>query len=120
MKDNTKKISQWIWLEWKHKNISNKKAFAIKAELKADQDQSEKLQTYDSNLFTGQQWSTILVNISTTLLYFKKLSNTEKVVLWKSKGLPAKKLTTPTTTDNSLSPSIKWSGYSNFCLKEAA
>ena len=30
--------------------------------------------------------------------------------------MPAEKLSTPTTTDNSLSPSIKWYGISNFCL----
>ena len=43
------------------------------------------------------------------MLYYilKRLGNTEKVVSWKSKGLSAKKLTTPTTTDNSLSPSFK-------------
>ena len=34
----------------------------------------------------------------------------------KSKGFPAEKFTAPTTTDNSLSPSIKRCGNSNFCL----
>ena len=34
----------------------------------------------------------------------------------KSKGSLAQKLATPTTTDNNLSPSIKWYGNSNFCL----
>ena len=37
----------------------------------------------------------------------KILGHTEKVVSWKSNGLSAKNLPTPTTTDNSLSPSIK-------------
>ena len=50
-----------------------------------------------------------------TLYYtLKRLGNTEKVVLWKSKGLPAEKRYTLTTTDNSLSPSVKWYGNSNF------
>ena len=37
-------------------------------------------------------------------------------MLRKSKCLLTKKLTTPTTNDNSLSPSIKWYEDSNFCL----
>ena len=43
------------------------------------------------------------------LLYYtlKRLGDTEKIVLWKSNGLSGKKLATPTTTDNSLSPTIK-------------
>ena len=50
-------------------------------------------------------------------LYYtlKRLSDTEKVVSWKSKGLLTEKRTTPSTTDNSLSPSIKWYKNSNFC-----
>ena len=36
----------------------------------------------------------------------KRLGDTEKIVSWKSKGLSTEKLTTPTTTDNSLSPTI--------------
>ena len=44
------------------------------------------------------------------------LRNTGKCVSWKSKGLLAEKLTTPTTANNSLSPLIKWYTNSNFCL----
>ena len=52
------------------------------------------------------------------MLYYtlKRLYNTEKVVSRKSEGLPAEKLTTPTTTDNSLSRSFKWYGNSNVSL----
>ena len=52
------------------------------------------------------------------MLYYtlKRLGDTEKFVLWKSNALSTKKLTTPTTNDNSLSPSIKLYGNSNFCL----
>ena len=35
---------------------------------------------------------------------------------WKFKDLPTEKLITPTTTDNSLSLTIKWHANSNFCL----
>ena len=37
----------------------------------------------------------------------KRLGETENVVSWKSKSLSIEELITPTTTDNSLSPSIK-------------
>ena len=36
----------------------------------------------------------------------KKLGDTEKIVSSKSKGLSTKRLTIPTTTDDSLSPTI--------------
>ena len=51
------------------------------------------------------------------MLYYtlKSLGESEKVASWKSKGLSAKKLTT-FTTDNTLSPSIKWYENSNFYL----
>ena len=45
------------------------------------------------------------------MLYYslKRLGNTEKIVSWKSKRLSAEKENPcPTTTDNSLSLSIKW------------
>ena len=81
----------------------------------------EKLQTYDSNFFIGQNCffndGAQLYLIFPTLYYtFKRLRDTKKNVSWKSKGLSAEKLTTPTTTDNSLSPSFKWYRNSNFCL----
>ena len=42
-------------------------------------------------------------------LYYtlKKLDNTEKIISWKSEDLLTDKLTTSTTTNDSLSPSIK-------------
>ena len=51
-------------------------------------------------------------------LYYtlKRLGNTEKVISWKSRGLSDKKLTTPTTTDHSLSPPVNWYENSKFCL----
>ena len=46
----------------------------------------------------------------------KRLDYTEKIVAWKSKDLSAEKHTTPTTTNNSLSPSLQWHRNSNLCL----
>ena len=68
---------------------------------------------FDSSVFISQSYilsdGAQLYFMFQTLYYtFKKLGDTEKIVSWKSKGLSAEKLITPTTTDNSLSPSIKW------------
>ena len=96
------------------------KKLATKAEIKAEQDKI-KLQTYDLSLFISQSY---FVNSGAQLylilqpLYYtlKRLGDTENVVSWKSKSLSAKKLTSPTPTDNILSPSIKWYENSNFYL----
>ena len=51
-------------------------------------------------------------DLADQVLYYtlKKLSNTEKVVSWKSKALSVKKFAIPTITDNSFSPSVNWFG----------
>ena len=46
----------------------------------------------------------------------KTLSNSENLTSWKSKGLSTEKLTSPFTTANSCSPTIKWHEDSKFCL----
>ena len=61
----------------------------------------------------GQLYYLILQPLYYTL---KRLVDTENFLSWKSKGLSAEKLTTPTTTDNSLSPSIKWNKNLNSFL----
>ena len=52
------------------------------------------------------------------MLYYtlKRLGDTEKVASGKSNSLLAKKLTTPATNGNDISPSINWFEDSNFCL----
>ena len=52
------------------------------------------------------------------MLYYtsKRLADTEKIVSWKPKGLSTEKRTTPTTNNNSLSPSVRWYKKSNFCF----
>ena len=93
------------------------KKLQIKAELKADKDKIVELQTYYLSLFISQNY---FLNDGAQcyliLQLLKSLGDTEKVVSWKSKGLLTEKLTTPTTTDNSLSPSMKWYKNSKFCL----
>ena len=85
----------------------------------------KKLQTFDSSLFIAQSdfnndGAQLYLILQPLYYALKILGRTKKVVLWKSKCLSAENFTAPTTTDNSLSPSIKWYENSNFCFKEAA
>ena len=64
------------------------------------------------SFFIGQSYffndgSQLYLTLQPLYHTLKKLGDTEKVVLWKSKGLPTEKLSTPTTTNSNLSPSIK-------------
>ena len=61
----------------------------------------------------GAQLSLIFQTLYYTL---ERLGDTEKTVSWKSKDFSVEKHTAPITIDNSLSPSIKWYGNSNFCF----
>ena len=97
------------------------KKLATKAELKAEQDKIVTRQIYDLSLFTGQSYFNndgAQIYLILQLLYYtlKRLGGTEKVVSLKSNGMSTEKCTTLTTTDISLSPSIKWYENSNLCL----
>ena len=102
----------------KIKTLATKKGIkklATKTESKAEQDEIVKLKKHDSCLFIGQSYfvndgaNEILFNTSTALF-------AEKGVSWTSQGSSTDKRTSPATTDNSLSPSIKWHWNPNFCL----
>ena len=60
----------------KQKDILDKKTekLAIKAELKAEQDKIEKLQTYDLSLFIDQSY--FIINGSKSFLIFQSIFNT--------------------------------------------
>ena len=75
------------------------------------------LQELNSRIFIGQSYffndgAQLYLIFQTVYYTLKRLGNTEKVISWRSSEQP----TTPTTTDNSLSPSVNWYGDSNFCL----
>ena len=101
----------------KLKNL-NRKVTSNKSKHLLVENELKDLQDKDSSLFIGR--SDFFNNGAQFYLIFqnaiKRLDDTEKIVSWKSKDLSAEKLTTPTTTNNSLSPSIKWYGDSNICL----
>ena len=99
----------------------NKKVTSNKSKHLLVENELQKLQTFDSSLFIGQSYffsDGVQLYLIFQLLYytFKTLSNSEKVTSWKSKGWSAEKLTTSTTIDNILSPTIKLHDDSKFCL----
>ena len=104
----------------KLKNL-NKKISSNKTKHVVAENELKRLQTFDSSLFISQSYfnndgAQVYLILQSLYYTLKRLGDTEKVLSWKSEGLSAEKLTTPSTTDNSLSPSIKWYENSNFCL----
>ena len=57
--------------------------------------------------------------------YFKMITNTDYISSWKSKGLSAESIKTPTTSDNSLTPALSYYGtktrvkFTGSCLKQS-
>ena len=86
----------------------------VENELEKKQDVKKKLQTYNSSIFIGRSYffnDEAQLYLTFQKLYYtlKRLSNTEKVVSSKSKGLWAGKLITlATTIINNFSPSINY------------
>ena len=87
---------------------------ATKTELKAEKDKIRKLQTFDPNLFIDQDY--FFNDGSQHFLTFQPILNTftipdglrETVVAWQSKGFSNETIRPPTTSNNSLSPKLKW------------
>ena len=56
--------------------------------------------------------------------YFKVITNTDYISSWKSKGLSAESIKPPTTSDNSLTPTLSYYGtktrvkFTGSCLKQ--
>ena len=56
--------------------------------------------------------------------YFKVITNTDYISLWKSKGLSAETIKPPTTSDNSIAPKLNYYGnkvrvkFTGSCLKQ--
>ena len=77
----------------------------------------KKLKTFGPSLFIGQSFlnndgAQIYLILQPLYYTLKRLGDTEQVV--SLEGLSVEKLAALTTTDNSLSPSIKWYKNSNF------
>ena len=50
------------------------------------------------------------------IYYILRLTSAGNVTAWISKGLSTANFVTPTTSNNSLSATVKWYEDSNFCL----
>ena len=44
-------------------------------------------------------------------MYFKTVTNTNYILLWKSRGLSTESIKPPTTSDNSLTPELNYYDY---------
>ena len=88
-----------------------------------------KLKTFDSSYFISKSHfeeddnQNYLVFQAKTR-YFKVITNTDYISLWKSKGLSAESIKPPTTSDNSLTPALSYYKtktkvkFTGSCLKQ--
>ena len=78
------------------------------------------MQTFDLSHFIDQDYflndgAQLYLMFQMLCYTLRRVGDAEEIISWKSKGLSAKKRTTSTTTNNSLSATIEWYGNSNFC-----
>ena len=89
-----------------------------------------KLKTFDSGYFIGkshfeEDGTQNYLVFQPMYRYFKMITNTDYISSWKSKGLSAETIKPPTTSDNSLAPSVSYYGskmrvkFIGSCLKQS-
>ena len=75
-------------------------------------------------MFDGGDCSQAYLIFQPLYRYFKMVTNTKYISLWKSKGLSAESIKPPTTSDNSLTPELSYYDYNiritftGSCLKQ--
>ena len=90
----------------------------------------KKLKTFDSSYFIGkshfeEDGTQNYLVFQPMYRYFKMITNTDYISSWKSKGLSAESIKPPTTSDNSLAPSLDYYGnkirvkFAKSCLKQS-
>ena len=104
------------------KKISSNKAKHLLVE-----NELKKLQTFDLSYFQGKTYfeedGTQMV-FQPMYKYFKKISTTDDISEWRSKGLPDEIIKPPTTSDNNLAPALNYIGnkitvkFDGGCLKQ--
>ena len=88
-----------------------------------------KLKNFDSSYFIGksqfeEDGTQIYLVFQALNKYFIVIANTDYVLSWKSKGLSAETIKSPTTSDNSLTPELNYYGTktrvkcTGSCLKQ--
>ena len=86
------------------------------------ENEMNELKTFDLSYFIGkihfeEDGAQKYLVLQPTLRYFKFIANTNYVSSWKSKGLSAETIKPPTTSDNSLTPTLNY--YDDLsCLKQ--
>ena len=106
-----------------HRKITQNKTkhLFVKSEL-------NKLKTFDSRYFIGishfdEDGTQSYLVFQTLKKNFKLISNNDYVSSWQSKGLSSKSIKPPTTSDNSLTPTLNYYGtktivkFAGSCLK---
>ena len=94
------------------------------------QNESKKLKTFDSSCFIGkshfgEDGTQNYLVFQPINKYFKVITNTDYISSSKSKGLSAKTIKPPTTSDNSLTPALSYYGtktrvkFTGSCLKQS-
>ena len=89
-----------------------------------------KLKTFDSGYFIGkshfeEDGTQNYLVFPPMYRYFKMITNTDYISLWKSKGLSDESIEPPTTSDNSLTPALNSYGtktrvkFTGSCLKQS-
>ena len=108
----------------------NKKVTQNKTKHLLVENELSKLKTFDSSYFIGkshfEEDGTQKYLVFQPLdKYFKVITNTDYIWLWKSKGLSAESINPPTTSDNSLTPALSYYGtkprvkFTGSCLKQS-
>ena len=88
-----------------------------------------KLKTFDSSYFIGkshfeEDGTQNYLVFQPMYRYFKMITNTDYISSWKSKGLSAKSIKPPATSDNSLTPALNYYDtktrvkFTGSCLKQ--
>ena len=62
-------------------------------------------------MFDSEDGSQAYLIFQPVYRYFKKVTNTNYISLWKSKGLSAENIKPPTTSENSLTPALSYYDY---------
>ena len=107
----------------------NRKITQNKTKHSLVENEFKKLETFDSSYYIGkshfdEDGAQNYLVFQPINKYFKVITNTDYVSLWKSKGLSSESIKPPTTSDNSLTPTLNYFGtkkgvkFTGSCLKQ--
>ena len=91
----------------------NRKITANKSKHLLVENELKKLKTFDLSFFNGknhfeEDGTQSYLVFQPIVRYFKVITNTDDISSWKSKGLFAESIKPPTTSDNSLTPTLNY------------